>query len=60
MKKAKITVIFYPRMEKKSDRTERIPVYVRVVVQGKKAEIRTDVELNENEISMVFRSRKIE
>ena len=50
MKKAKITVIFYPRMEKKSDRTERIPVYVRVVVQVKKAEIRTDVELNENEI----------
>ena len=50
MKKTKITVLFYPRRDKKSTKTGKIPVYARVSVLGLKAEIRTDVELTDEEL----------
>jgi len=47
----KTTIIFYPNELKKSKRTERIPLYLRIFFKGKKMESRLNFEIAESELS---------
>lgn len=48
---AKATIIFYPNVKKKEKRTGKIPVYLRIIFKGKKAEARLNIQLTQKEFS---------
>ena len=43
----KVTLIFYPHAAAKSKRTGNIPIYMRIIHNRQKAEIRLDVDCDE-------------
>lgn len=45
----KSSLIIYPRIEKASAKTSKIPIYVRVIVNSKKSEFRTNVDISKEE-----------
>ncbi len=51
MRQSKTTVIIYPRKDKLSSKNGRIPIYVRVLANAKKAEMRTNIDITVEEYS---------
>jgi len=47
----KLSILFFPNLAKKSIRTGKIPMYVRIILDCKKAEMRLNIELRESELS---------
>jgi len=48
----KISISFFPKLEKKSTKKGKTPVYVRVILNCKKAEGRLNLDLDEKEVSL--------
>ncbi len=48
---SKATLIFYPNLYKVEKRSKKIPIYLRIIFKGRKAESRLNVLLNENELA---------
>jgi site-specific recombinase XerD len=46
----KTSIVFYPNELKKSQKTGKTPVYLRICMRGKKSETRLNAELNEEQV----------
>lgn len=46
----KLSILFYPRLDKKNLKTGKIPMYLRITLNRKKAEIRLNAEITESEL----------